>query len=98
MILPGPDSYEDPERPLTANEQEMLRQDFWNSKVPYLVLILPAVIFGFLGAGVLDLSGHTVASWALVGLSYLVLVKGLKAYKKLRFDLSLNKLRRESGD
>jgi thiosulfate reductase cytochrome b subunit len=94
--LPGPDSYEDPERPLTANEQEMVRQNFWNSKIPYLILIIPAIITGFIMAGLFGLNGHTVASWSLVGLSYLALMKVLEAYKKIRFDLSLNKLRKET--
>lgn len=96
--LPGPDQYEDPERPLTANEQEMVRQNFWNSKVPYLILIIPAIVMGFIAAGIFGLNGHTLASWSLVGLSYLGLMKGLGMYKQIRFDLSLNKLRRESGD
>ncbi len=76
----------------------MLRQNFLNSMVPYLILIIPAIIVGFLAAGLFGLNGHTLASWSLVGLSYLGLMKGLGMYKQIRFDLSLNKLRRESGD
>lgn len=83
---------------MTANEQEMVRQEFWNSKVPYLILIIPAIIVGFLAAGLFGLNGHTLGSWSVVALSYLVLMKGLGMYKQIRFDLSLNKLRRESGD
>lgn len=98
MRLPGPDSYEDPERPLTANEREMVKQDFWNSKVPYLILILPSIVLGFIVAGVAGISGHLVGAWSFVGLAYLALMKGLDVFKKIRFDLSLSKLRGESAD
>ena len=98
MTPPGSDQYEDPERPLTANEREMLRQDFWNSMVPRLILMIPAIIVGLFASKLFGLDGHTLGSWSLVGLSYLGLTKGLNMYRQARFDLSLNKLRRESGD
>lgn len=97
MRLPGPDQHEDPERPLTAHEQEIVRQVFWDSLVPYMILIIPAIIVGFLIAGLFNLNGHTLGSWSLAILSYLGLMKGLGMYKQIRFDLSLNKMRRESG-